>query len=109
MNCSSSSIEQDSGNVSSITTGLPTAKPASVSSASLTLPRLGIEVDADEIEVVGDLRGDEAGRQAGAVEAPVDQADRDQVAAVVLDVRRPSACGPTGGRCRAGAGSPGRA
>ena len=41
MNCPNSSTEHFSGKVSSITTGLPTAKPSSVSRASSTLPFSG--------------------------------------------------------------------
>ena len=36
-------------------------------------------MDADEIEIVGDLGRDEARSQAGAIQAPVHEADRNQV------------------------------
>ena len=51
-------------------------------------------MDAEEVEVAGDLLGDEAGGEAGAVEAPVHEADGDQMPVVLLADRVQSGADP---------------
>src|SRR5690242_10399585 len=41
-------------------------------------------MDADEIEIVGDLGRHEAGSQTGAIQAPVHEADRNQVPLILF-------------------------
>ena len=91
------------GKVSSMTTGLPTLKPCKGFRSSCQLPGLGIEVHADEIELVGDPARLKARRPGGAGQAVGEQADGDQMPTVVLADGRGKLGDPAARDFRAGA------
>src|SRR5262245_15829311 len=61
------------------------------------LSPFGIDVDAEKIQVGGDLLGNEPGAQARSVQAPVHQADGNQVFAVLFPDRRSELLNPLPG------------
>src|SRR5216117_2168703 len=84
MNSSSSMGKHASGNVSSTSTGLADRKAGERVQSVLHLPCFGIQVDADEIEVVYQFLRHEPGGQPLPIQAPVHEADRNNVALVPL-------------------------